>query len=150
MLSVRCPAPHNLELKMTDATQTEDLPVVKGQRGPKGLEAGSKLTVLVEGNPKRAGSKAYERFKLYSDVDTVGEFLRLGGTTADLHYDTQHGFISIEGFTPKALPAKPEADPAAPAPAAKKATTKGKGKKAKAEPAEAPESADANAVEEQA
>lgn len=142
---------------MTDATNTpevsEELPVVKGQRGPKGLEASAKLTVLAEGNPKRAGSKAYERFKLYSDVETVGEFLRLGGTTADIHYDAAHGFISIEGFTPKVIvPKAPKAEAAegeVKAPAAKKAP-KGRGKGKKVEDATPVESADASAVEEQA
>ncbi|MCP4141564.1 MAG: hypothetical protein GY755_15005 [Chloroflexi bacterium] len=48
-----------------------------------------------ESNPKRAGSKAHQRFELYMKAKTVAEFLKLGGLKADLRYDADKGFVEI-------------------------------------------------------
>lgn len=47
-------------------------------------------------NPKRAGTKAAERFALYDNGVSVGAFLKNGGTTADLDYDTSKGYVKVE------------------------------------------------------
>jgi len=46
-------------------------------------------------NPKRPSGKAHARFEAYSKASTVGEFLSLGGTTADLKYDESKGFLAL-------------------------------------------------------
>jgi len=48
-----------------------------------------------ESNPKRAGSKAHQRFEIYMKAKTVAEFLKLGGLKADLRYDADKGFVEI-------------------------------------------------------
>jgi hypothetical protein len=49
-------------------------------------------------NPKKAGSKSAPRFAKYRDGMTVGEYIKAtdGVGRADLEYDVQHNFISIE------------------------------------------------------
>jgi hypothetical protein len=50
---------------------------------------------LLKENPKRSGTKAYERFALYQSGMKVTEFLKLGGTKNDLRHDTERHFIKI-------------------------------------------------------
>jgi hypothetical protein len=54
------------------------------------------ITLLAEKNPKREGSAAHTRFELYVTGQTVAEALAAGLTTSGFHYDTSHGFISID------------------------------------------------------
>jgi len=55
----------------------------------------AKIKVLAKENPKRAGSASFDRFALYSKNATVGDFLAAGGTSGDLHWDSEHEYISI-------------------------------------------------------
>lgn len=97
-------------------------------RGPRGVAETAVISLKVEGNPKRAGSKAYDRFALYRDGMTVGEALNAGITTPDLVYDSKHGFVAIEGYDPGEIvqpkvrepkaPKEPKAKKVKPAPAA--------------------------------
>lgn len=71
----------------------------KGKKGG-GSRAGSfqpaaHIKVLAKENPKRQGSAAFKRFGLYGRCKTVEEFLKRGGTTGDLRYDTAAGFIKV-------------------------------------------------------
>ena len=77
------------------ATKTEF-----GKRGLKGVPIEAKIIMLTSVNPKRKGCQAEARFALYKDGMTQAEFLDAGGTTPDLAYDTAHGFIAVEGYTP--------------------------------------------------
>ncbi len=61
----------------------------------KPLADGMVITMLVESNPKRRWGTAYNRFDLYREGMTVGEFLALGGTRGDLWYDQDHDFIRV-------------------------------------------------------
>ena len=54
----------------------------------------AKVTVLVEGNPKRGASKA--RFDGYTGSATVGEARAKGVTLADLAWDVGHGLIKVD------------------------------------------------------
>lgn len=74
-------------------------------RGPRGVAEDAVITLGVEGNPKREGSKAHAAFSHYVDGMTVGEYCdameaaELGKeATPNLVYDAAHGFISIEGY----------------------------------------------------
>jgi hypothetical protein len=63
--------------------------------GRRNKNAEKRITVLAEGNPKREGTATYGRFKLYKDGMTVAEFLKKGGTSADVTYDVEHKFIEL-------------------------------------------------------
>jgi len=54
-----------------------------------------KITVKAKENPKRKGSASYDRFKLYDKSETVGDFLKKGGTRKDLDWDSEKGFIKF-------------------------------------------------------
>ena len=76
---------------------------VEGEVKPKGKRTNfsdlypedAKLTLLVEENPKKQGSKSRERFEAYFKASTVGEALRGGITYQDIVYDIGHGFIKV-------------------------------------------------------
>ena len=53
-----------------------------------------KITILVEGNPKRG--TAAERYNLYKNGMTVGKYIELGGQLRDVTWDAKHGWISAE------------------------------------------------------
>lgn len=53
----------------------------------------AKITVLVEGNPKRGKSK--ERFEGYTGSATVGEAVAKGVLRADIAWDVGHGLIKV-------------------------------------------------------
>lgn len=54
------------------------------------------IRVLAESNPKKPGSKTYERFELYEDGMTVQQFREKGGTSDDVKWDAERGFIKLE------------------------------------------------------
>lgn len=100
-------------LPAAEVTATESTASVIGVRGPKGVALDATVTLLVATNPKRAGSKSFERFALYKDGATVQECLDAGVITPDLVYDAAHGFVSIAGYTPsKMFEAKPKKEKA--------------------------------------
>jgi hypothetical protein len=53
------------------------------------------ITVLVSENPKKVGSKSYDRFNLYKTGMTVAEYVAAGGFLGDIRWDVRHGFISV-------------------------------------------------------
>lgn len=53
-----------------------------------------KITILVEGNPKRG--TAAERYNLYKNNMTVGKYIELGGQLRDVTWDVKQGWISAE------------------------------------------------------
>lgn len=122
------------EQPVADAAPVEKKPRASGGlRGLKGVPLDAIITLLVDHNPKRAGCAAEKRFALYRSGMTQQEFLEFGGTTPDLAYDTAHGYISVEGYEPKAV-VKKERAPKAEKPAkAEKAPRGKKAKKAEAE-----------------
>lgn len=48
-----------------------------------------------DNNPKRAGSAAHDRFKLYRDGMTVDQAIDAGVTRADINWDAKQGFITV-------------------------------------------------------
>ncbi len=54
------------------------------------------ITWNVKENPKRKGSQAHGRFAKYMKAKTVAEYMKLGGTRADLRYDESKGFLTLE------------------------------------------------------
>lgn len=59
------------------------------------VENSTKIEVVKE-NPKRKNSAAHDRFAKYMKAKTVGDYLKLGGTVADLRYDTQKEFVTLK------------------------------------------------------
>lgn len=53
-----------------------------------------KITILVEGNPKRG--TAAERYNLYKNGMTVGKYIELGGQLRDVTWDIKQGWISAQ------------------------------------------------------
>lgn len=69
--------------------------VVKVEAARKAV-ATDKLVWLVSANPKRPGAAAHARASAYWGSKTVGEYVTNGGSRADLNYDADHGFLTIE------------------------------------------------------
>lgn len=59
------------------------------------------ITVLVDRNPKRAGSKAAERFARYVNGMTYGEALKAGIRRDDVYWDLERRFVEVDGELPK-------------------------------------------------
>lgn len=53
------------------------------------------ITMLVEENPKRKGSRARGEFAFYKNGMTVAEYLKAGGSRASLIWDENHKFIRL-------------------------------------------------------
>ena len=77
-------------------------PIVKAPKEPKvkaprvfAFPRENIVTVLVDANPKRAGSAAHARFDLYTSGQTVAEALAAGVIGGDLFHDVGHSFIAI-------------------------------------------------------
>lgn len=66
----------------------------KAAKVPKGDDS-RKITLLSKENPKREGSKAFKTFELYKKSKTVQDFLKAGGSTADIRYDSTNGHIKV-------------------------------------------------------
>lgn len=80
------------------ATPAKDAPPArrKVEVDPKSqVNMKGKITQIVA-NPKRAGSKSAQRFDLYKNGMTVGEFIEAGGTIGDVRWDTAHEFIKVQ------------------------------------------------------
>lgn len=83
-----------------------------------GVTKESVVTVLAESNPKREGSKAFDRFDHYFSLvegDTVQTALDAGLTMGDIHYDFIRGNIEVEGasvveYTPEPRTPKAESE----------------------------------------
>lgn len=95
----------------------KDAPTKKkvGVRGSTKFAAAAIITLLVDYNPKRAGSSSHGRFEKYEDGMTVEDAQKAGITAGDLLWDTKHGFIEIgEKYNDKAVvKSKPEPKPKA-------------------------------------
>ena len=77
------------------ATPKTPKPAEASRQGRKGaFEPSMKITVLVEGNPKRGTAAA--RFDLYAKNNTVEKYLAAGGQIADLRWDSKQNFIKVE------------------------------------------------------
>lgn len=86
------------------ATQGEYSPHLRKEREMSEAEKKSRkprmsdeavIKILVDKNPKRANTKAAERFGYYKDGQTVKAAKDAGVTAADLAYDVAHNYISV-------------------------------------------------------
>lgn len=53
------------------------------------------ITYVSDTNPKKSGTAAHTKFALYKVGMTVSQFIEAGGTTADVKWDTERGFIKL-------------------------------------------------------
>ena len=66
------------------------------KRGPQAQFADHQVITLLVANPKKPGSMAFRRYKLYVDGMTVREALDAGLRRDDFRWDTAKGHISIK------------------------------------------------------
>lgn len=71
-------------------TQTE-----KSKISARSISMSAKITVLAEKNPRREGSKTFEKFALYETGMTVAEFVGKGGRLIDVKADLERGHIAV-------------------------------------------------------
>ena len=76
----------------------KEVGAVKPARGPR--KAAQKTSdprpiTKVMANPKKKGSKSYDRFELYKEGMTVNDALAAGVLRADIAYDSERGYITI-------------------------------------------------------
>ena len=55
----------------------------------------AKISIVATENPKRNGSSAHTRFAKYRNGMTIQSFLDSGGTTGDVNWDLQKGYIKL-------------------------------------------------------
>jgi hypothetical protein len=66
------------------------------QRGSPLFPSEGVITLRVDSNPKRKGSKSYDRFKYRNGMTVAQAIAQEGGPTyADLKWDSEHGFIAV-------------------------------------------------------
>ena len=83
--------------KKVKSAEDMEAPAEKKERKPTvRIDKAAVITLKVEANPKRLNSKSYERFNLYVDGQTIGEFLEAGGTGGDVAYDLAKGYIELD------------------------------------------------------
>lgn len=80
---------------MPEATAPQDGEKKTKQRGSPNFPLDGKISMRVESNPKRKGSKSFDRFAHYKDGMTVEAAIKAGVLYADLKWDTEHNFIAI-------------------------------------------------------
>lgn len=64
-------------------------------RGASVRGSDKRVVLTVVPNPKKAGSASAARYDLYRVGMTVDQFVAAGGTTADVKWDTEKGFITL-------------------------------------------------------
>lgn len=79
----------------TTTTEAQDGEKKTKQRGSPAFPADGKISLRVESNPKRKGSKSYDRFAHYKNGMTVEAAVKAGVLYADLKWDSEHGFIAV-------------------------------------------------------
>lgn len=82
------------EAKSTKKATPAAAPEKSGPGRKSAFSDGMKITVLAKENPKRA--KAAERFALYKNGMTIGDYVAAGGTMADVRWDVKQNFISVK------------------------------------------------------
>ena len=65
------------------------------QRGSKPKLGPEQLMAVRQNNPKQEGSKSWKRYNRYKAARSVAEYHQLGGTSQDLRWDLDHGFINL-------------------------------------------------------
>ena len=82
------------ESDMATNSKKAKKPATNGKRQRK-FSDDQKITLLVEGNPRRKGSKTYKIFGYYKNGMTVGQFLQKGGRLVDVAADVQRKHINV-------------------------------------------------------
>ena len=53
----------------------------------------NKTIEINQNNPKRKGTQAYDRYERYKKATNFTEFLELGGSNLDYHYNMRDGYL---------------------------------------------------------
>lgn len=71
-------------------------PKPEGAPRPRVSKIDPRIIHSIMPNPKKMGSKSWERYKFYQEGMTVTEFINAGGTTGDIQHDVSKGFIKLK------------------------------------------------------
>lgn len=66
-----------------------------GTKGPAPSPDDPRILSHVAANPKKPSSAAFQRYALYTVGQSIAEFIKAGGTKADVQYDLGKGFIKV-------------------------------------------------------
>lgn len=66
-----------------------------GTKGPAPSPDDPRIISFVAPNPKKPSSAAFQRYALYSVGQSIADFIKAGGTKADVQYDLGKGFIKV-------------------------------------------------------
>lgn len=80
---------------MPEASTAQDGEKKVKQRGSPNFPSDGVISLRVESNPKRKGSKSFDRFAHYKNGMTVEQAIKAGVLFADLKWDSEHGFIAV-------------------------------------------------------
>lgn len=80
---------------MTTKKQGKKKAATKANGKRQRVDQDKKIYILVDKNPKREGSAAWERFKLYRNGSTVATTLEKGVWPADIRWDVKQKFIEL-------------------------------------------------------
>ena len=92
--------PEEKEMEVEEKVDFVDLPMSEVDEGEQKRGKNPQLSLeqpiaVRQENPKLRGSKCWRRYNRYRAARTVGEYLQLGGTRADLRHDLERGFINV-------------------------------------------------------
>ena len=78
------------------AKKEKKVPTVRKSKFDALYPESATLTLLVDSNPKKVGSKTHGRFEGYTGAKTVGAALANGVTYQEIAYDVGRQFISVK------------------------------------------------------
>jgi len=94
---------HGEGLEAQDQSTSEEQSKKSGKQttgkspiGNKRFRDDQTIKVLAKENPKKEGSKSYDRFNLYKSDITVKQYVEAGGKRDDLRWDSERGHIQIQ------------------------------------------------------
>ena len=81
------------------------------RRADSTVESGSHGILFRSENPKKAGSKSWERYEKYKSAQTIGEATKLGAQWQDISADFEKKVFKIQGCGHAAMRTAPEGTP---------------------------------------
>ena len=78
----------DIDFNIKKSKNPEDIVVKKSLR-----ERLNKTIEINQNNPKREGTQSYDRYERYKKATNFKEFLELGGSNLDYHYNMRDGYL---------------------------------------------------------
>lgn len=93
--ATKAPAKKAAPPKEVKAPKNGNGEAAEKELGKRALTRARKITLLSKENPKREGTASFDRFKLYKNGMTVGDYLDAGGTMGDIGWDQKQEYIKL-------------------------------------------------------